>query len=102
MLKKDDKRILYWLIDQYISKELDAWGFCQQYGECYNIEIDYDSLSQEEYDYFSKLNVVAVRFSKFEDDFKNYPGVYYTEQELDQKIIKTKEALKDCWITTDQ
>jgi hypothetical protein len=49
---------------------------------------------KEEHQALSELGKVASRFSEFEGDIKKYPGVYYTKEDLKQKIIETKEKLK--------
>jgi hypothetical protein len=85
-----------------LLKKISRWNFCSVYYKSYCLEIDSDTLTDKESKAFDALDEVATRFSDYEEDLRNYPGVYYTKQELDQKIIETKEALKDCWISTDQ
>ena len=94
MYKKNDKRRLYWLIDSYLSKEVTAKFFCDEYYYCYDLELDDEFLTDLEKDNFSRLSAVVSRFSEFKEDIENYPGIYFTEQELKQKIIETKENLK--------
>ena len=36
MYDKTDKRRLYELIDFYLSGEIDAWTFCNEYYYCYD------------------------------------------------------------------
>lgn len=87
IFKKNDKRRLYWLINQYSSNRLNAWDFCNQYYECYNLEIDKDILTELEKKVFSDLNTVASRFSPYGEE-----GAY-TEAELKQQIIEVKKTL---------
>lgn len=93
MYEKNDKNRLYWLIDLYLLDKLDAWTFCREYVECYNLELNYDVLTELEYKVFSALNAIAVRFSNVEEDLKQYPGIYFTEKELAEKIIESKKLL---------
>lgn len=88
---------IYWLIDQYLSHNMQAWDFCSEYHLCYDLEIDLNTLNEKERAIFSELSMVSGRFSNFEDDIQQYPGVYYTSEELHQKIIQAKEVLKDYW-----
>lgn len=95
MFSKDDKRRLYQLMDMFLAKQLSASVFCDEFYYSYDLEIDYDTLTPEEYTAFSELKKVSGRFSQFDEDFEKYPGVYYNEAELKQKIIETKEKLKE-------
>lgn len=91
--EKTDKRRIYELIDLYLSQGINAWTFCSEYHTCYGIEIDLDTLNDAEEKAFKELAIIAGRFSPFEEDHKKYPGTYFTEDELRQKIIETKKIL---------
>lgn len=93
MYTKTDKRRLYWLLDQYLSGNIDARTFCNEYYYCQALELDRNTLTKSEEKAFSELATVVGRFSEFEEDLKNYPKVYYTEEELRNKIIETKTVL---------
>ncbi|MBL0743091.1 hypothetical protein [Chryseolinea lacunae] len=95
MFPKDDKRRLYQLIDMFLAKQITASVFCDEFYCSYDLEIDYDTLSPLEYSAFSELEKVSSRFSQFNEDLGKYPGVYYNNEELKQKIFETKEKLKD-------
>lgn len=41
----------------------------------------------------SELSSIANRFSEFSGDLEKYPGVYYSEQELREAVLKAKQAL---------
>jgi hypothetical protein len=90
MFKKTDKRRLYWLIDLYLNKTIDAQTFCDEYYDCYSLELNFETLNAKEAEAFHELSGVINRFSPFEEDHKNLPGVYFTEYELRQKIIEIK------------
>jgi len=94
MYKNTDKRKIYHLIDIYFSGDIDESTFCNEFHCSYDLELDYASLTEEEYKAFSELGKVAGRFSKCEDDHKKYPGSYYTKSELRQKIMQTKAQLQ--------
>lgn len=86
--------MIYHLIDAYLSGAIDESTFCTEFHCSYDLELDYDTLSEEEYKAFSELGRVAGQFSEFKEDHKRYPGVYYTKRDLHQKILETKETLK--------
>ena len=94
MLNKNDKKRLYWLIGQYLTKKINARTFCNEYYYCYDLELDTDFLSRKEFKAFSELSKIVNRFSEFKEDLKEYPGAYFNEQELEQKILETKDLLR--------
>ena len=94
MFEKNDKKRVYELIDLFLSGKIDAWAFCDEYHVCYGLEIDLDTLTESETNAFNGLSIVAGRFSKFEEDHRNYPGTYFTEEELKKKVLETKEKLQ--------
>ena len=95
MFEKDDKRRLYYLMDQYSSGKIDGRTFCDEYYYSYDLEIDYETLSAVEKKAFTGLSSVAGRFSEFKEDIEQYPGTYLTEKELQYKIQETQKELKE-------
>lgn len=94
MFEKNDKKRVYWLIDQYLAGKIDAKTFCDEFYYSYDLEIKRSSLTQLESIAFSDLSIVAGRFSEFEEDHINYPGTYFTEEDLKKKVIETREVLQ--------
>ena len=82
-------------MDLFLEEQILASVFCDEFYYSYDLEIDNDDLTQEEQQAFSDLSKVSSRFSQFEDDLKNYPGVYYSTEELRKKIRETKEKLQE-------
>lgn len=78
----------------YLAEKIDEAAFCDDFIPSYDLELDYDTLTDEEHEAFSELGKIVCRFSEFEDDIKNYPGVYRTKEEVRQKIIETREILQ--------
>lgn len=78
----------------YLSGKIDESAFCDEFYYCYDLEVEYDTLTKEEQQAFSELAIIASRFSRFEEEHKKYPGVYYTREEVRKKIIETKEKLE--------
>lgn len=88
----NDKRKLYWLINQYLLNHIDTQMFCNEFVEYYN-ELDIDLLTKLEYKAFAILNPIAGSFSKFKDDFTYPAGTFYNVDDLKKKVIETKELL---------
>jgi hypothetical protein len=95
MFEKTDKRRLYWLIELYLKKTIDAATFCDEYYDCYDLELEFDSLNPVEAKVFFDLSQVVNRFSPHEEDHRGLPGGFYTEDELKKKVIETKKILED-------
>ena len=94
MFAKDDKKRLYWLVEQYLSKKIDDRTFCDSYHESYDLEIDYKLLLDVEWKYLSELSAIARRFTEFKEDLEQYPGVYFTSKELRKKVKEIREKLR--------
>ena len=95
MFEKNNEKMLYWLIDQYLTDKITAWTFSSLYSECYNLRLDSSLLTDKERKLFDELNIIASRFSDVEDDLKMYPGTYFSEQELQRKVIEVKRSLEN-------
>ena len=64
MFEKEDKRRLYWLIDQYLSGKITERVFCDEFYYCYDLEMDYTTLTEFEHRIFSELSTIRGRFSE--------------------------------------
>nr|WP_199156978.1 hypothetical protein [Pedobacter sp. ASV2] len=95
MYNKNDKRRLYWIIEQYLSGKIDEPVFCDEFYYSYDLEISNDTLSEIEQQVFSDLSKVSSRFSQYEEDHKLDAKAFSTVTELRQKIIETKEKLQE-------
>jgi hypothetical protein len=95
MYDKNDKRRLYWLIDKYLLGKINESTFCDEFYYSYNLEIDSRVLNDIEQQAFSELGKVTSRFSQYEEDHKLDALAFSTVKELKQKIIETREKLKE-------
>jgi|ERR1700733_4661251 len=93
MFEKNDKRKLYWLIDQFLIGKINSRTFCKQYYECYDLELNTDLLTKLEKNAFSSLSEVVNRFSEFKEDLSKYPRAFFNEEQLFDKVRKTKKLL---------
>jgi len=94
MYSKTDKRRLYWLIDQYLSNEIDEVFFCNDFHDTLVNEMYYEGLSNIEEEIFRDLLDVVQRFSDDEESFKLWAG-FVTAKKLREKVLETKEKLKE-------
>jgi hypothetical protein len=79
MINKDDKKYLYWIMEYYLSKKIDGEAFSNAFHESYGLELDYTCLNEKERKVFNELNAVVGRYTHFETDLINYPGVYFND-----------------------
>lgn len=93
MYEKTDKRRIYQLIDMYLSGGIKESDFCNEFYYSYDLELDCDTLTEDERKAFDDLSKTVDWFSEFEEDIKKYPGTYYAKEDLIKKIIETKERL---------
>ena len=92
MLENNHKEKIYWLMDQYLSNKIDGWTFSDEYYKYYDLAENLD-LTPLESQLFAELSIIANRFTNIEEDLLKYPGTYFTEDQLRQKIIAVKKAL---------
>lgn len=94
MFKKDDKRRVYWLLQEYTLNYINSIIFSNEFYYCYDLELNLDALTDEEHSSFHEISNIAGRFSEFEEDQKKHRGAFYTEQDLKQKVAETEMHLK--------
>lgn len=94
MYEKNNKRKIYQLIDTYLSGEINESIFCHEFYVTYDLELDHDTLNADEYRAFYDLSEITSRFSEFEKDIKEHPGVYHTKEEVKKKVLETRYNLE--------
>jgi len=93
MYNKNDKRRLYWLIDEYLLGKINDSSFCEEFYFSYDLEVNSETLNEVEQQAFSELSKVSSRFSQYDEDHKLDARAFSTVEELKQKIAETKERL---------
>lgn len=93
MYNKDDKRRLYWLIDEYIAGNINESIFCDEYYYCYGLELNGSTLNNIEKKAFQELSKVASRFSPHLEDHKLDVHAFSSIEELKKKINEIKSLL---------
>jgi hypothetical protein len=95
VFEKNDKRRLYQLMDMYLKGTITASVFCDEFYYSYDLELDDAIFTDLERQAFSDLSTLVGRFSPYEEDHLGLPHGFYTEAELRNKILETKEKLKE-------
>lgn len=90
----NDKRRLYWLLDEYLLGKINESTFTDEFHNTFVNELNRNDFTDKEYSIFFELSDVSERFSPFESDYKLWKGFTNTK-ELKKKIIETKEKLKE-------
>lgn len=91
MYNKNDKRILFWLINCFVNDEITAKEFCDKYYISFDLEIDFDTFTELEKVIFTEISDTASRFSEFEEDLNKYPGTYFSESQLKRQLVFTQK-----------
>ena len=87
-----EKESLWYLINELIKGSYIVKTFCSEFTRIYDLEIDYDDLSEEENRLFSELCEMVGRFSDDVDELK-IPNMYFSEKEIIDKVKQIKEIL---------
>ena len=93
MYEKNDKRRLFWLMDEYLAGRIDESTFCDEFYYSFDLQIEKKDLSATELVAYTELDLVAGRFSPFEEDHRLDSRAYSTDKELRQKIVETKNKV---------
>ena len=93
MFENNDKRKLYYLMDQFIESKISPETFCDEFYYCFDLELADSGLSHIEEIKFSELSEVSSRYSGYESDHLLDPNAFFSKQELLDKIIETKNIL---------
>lgn len=91
----DKKEQLYFLLNGLDNGEIEINTFTNQFMKIFDLEIDYDELSKEEYTILGNVSDMVARFSDSVEDLK-LPNVYYSEKQIREEVTRSLEAL--AWI----
>ena len=94
MYSKNDKRRLYWLIEQYINNKITIKKFEDEFYLSYDLEINYSDLSPLEEKEFSELANIISRYSEFDSDHKLDIKAFTTEEEVREIAERVYKNLK--------
>ena len=88
------KEQLWYLIEGVLNGAYDVQIFCDEFTRIYDLEIDYDELSQKEKTIYGELSEMAGRFSNTEEKLGGV-NVYFNEKEILDKVKEVKDLLKN-------
>lgn len=94
-----EKEQLYTLLTELKSNKIDINQFTNKFLKIFDLEIDYDELTQEEYRLMGEVSDMSARFSDSSEDLK-LPNVYYSEDQIRAEVDKVLKVL--IWNGTKQ
>lgn len=89
----ENKHKIYWLIKEYLSSNINESTFCDEFYNCYDLELNKDTLNSFEKKVLDELSQVASRFSPYKEDHKLDAKAFSTVAELNSQIKKTNDLL---------
>ena len=82
------------LIKKYANKECNTKFFCDSFITLYYYETSgYLSFNEKEREILANLASVAERFTIYEDDIKEYPMFYVTEDKVLHELEKVVDTI---------
>lgn len=88
----DEKEQLWYLIDGLLNDSYTIQIFCSEFSRIYDLEVDYDELSDEEHTEFGDLCDMCSRFSDDKDELQ-IPNMYFSEEQVRNKAIYISEKI---------
>ncbi len=88
------KEKLYYLLEQYYLNKYSTEIFTDDFTITYNLETDYESLTENENKLLGDLCTITSRFSPYEEDLK-IANVYYSERQVKDKATKVYLRLNE-------
>ena len=89
-----EKEQLWYLINGVLDGSYDIKTFCLEFTRIYDLEVDYDKLSEQENSEFGDLCGMAGRFSDDEEELK-IPQMYYSGDQILDKVRNLKRKLQN-------
>ncbi|MDA9472899.1 hypothetical protein [Enterococcus sp. 5H] len=87
-----EKEQLYALLTGLTSNEIGINEFTNKLIKIFDLEIDYDELTEEEYRLLGEVSDMSARFSDSLEDLK-LPNVYYSEDQIRSEVDKVLKVL---------
>ena len=93
-MKKINKQDIFELMNKYVSGDISSQVFSDEYHEYYTLKINLEELSEKEIELFDELLGISNRLAILDEEYKKYPGVYFSEHDLMRKIEEVKSKLQ--------
>ena len=88
-----EKEQLWYLINGVLNDTYDIKTFCSEFTRIYDLEVDYEQLSEQENSEFGDLCEMAGRFSDDDDELK-IPNMFFSEESILNKAKYVKQLLE--------
>ena len=88
-----EKEQLWYLINGVLNNTYDIKTFCFGFTRIYDLEVDYEQLSEQENSEFGDLCEMAGRFSDDDDELK-IPNMFFSEESILNKAKYVKQLLE--------
>ena len=88
-----EKEQLYYLINGVLDGSYQVKTFCSEFMRVYDLEVDYEQLSELENKEFGDLCEMAGRFSDDEKELK-IPNMFFSEESILNKAEYVKQLLE--------
>lgn len=89
-----EKEQLWYLINGLLNGVYDVKVFCSEFTRIYDLEIDYEQLSEQENSEFGDLCEMSGRFSDDEEELQ-IPNMYYSKESILEKARYVKQKLEN-------
>ena len=87
-----EKEQLYYLLNGFLNGSYQVETFCNEFTRIYDLEVDYEKLSELENKEFGELCEMAGRLSTDEDELKIY-NMFYSAESIMNKAKTVKQRL---------
>lgn len=94
VIEMSEKEQLWYLINGVLDSSYDIKTFCLEFTRIYDLEVDYDQLSDQENSEFGDLCEMTGRFSDDEEELK-IPQMYYSGDQILDKVRNLKQKLQN-------
>lgn len=89
-----EKEQLWYLINGVLNGTYNIKAFCSEFTRIYDLEVDYEQLSEQENSEFGELCEMTARFSDDADELK-IPNLYYSKKNILDKARYVKQKLEN-------
>lgn len=88
----NEKQQLWYLMDGLLNASYQIKTFCSEFSRIYDLEVDYEELSQEEKEEFGDLCDMCSRFSDNVNELQ-IPNMYFSEEQVRNKVKDISEKI---------
>ena len=87
-----EKEQLLYLINGVLNSSYDIKTFCSEFTRIYDLEVNYEQLSEQENNEFGDLCEMAGSFS-YDDEELKIPNMYYSKKNILDRVRIVKQKL---------